>query len=97
MLAITCEKCRRRYTATDEELRVYLQEAEGKKHAQVLCPHCGKPNKIAVDRIASGLRFSQPAAETPATPTDAAPQEAAPESAPSQEGASKGGASNPAA
>ena len=51
MLAITCDKCRRRYTATDEELRVYLKEAEGKKFAQVLCPHCGKANKVAADRI----------------------------------------------
>ncbi len=61
MLAITCDKCRRRYTATDEELRVYLQQAEGKKFAQVLCPHCGKPSKIAENRIRQALRFSQPA------------------------------------
>ena len=64
MLAITCDKCRRRYTATDEELRVYLQEAEGKKFAQVLCPHCGKANKIAADRIQQALRFSGPAWQT---------------------------------
>lgn len=63
MLAISCEKCRRRYTATDEELRVYLNEAEGKKYAQVLCPHCGKPNKIAADRIHQALRFSPAPAE----------------------------------
>jgi hypothetical protein len=66
MLAISCDKCRRRYTATDEELRVYLQQAEGKKYAQVLCPHCGKPSKVAADRINQALRFSP-------TPEDQAP------------------------
>ncbi len=65
MLAITCDKCRRRYTATDEELRVYLHEAEGKKYAQVLCPHCGKASKVAADRIHQALRFS-PAPGEPA-------------------------------
>ncbi len=60
MLAIMCDKCRRRSTATDEELRVYLHEAEGKKYAQVLCPHCGKANKVAADRIQQALRFSPP-------------------------------------
>jgi hypothetical protein len=67
MLAITCDKCRRRYTATDDELRVYSQQAEGKKYAQVLCPHCGKASKVAVDRIHQGLRFSPP----PAAPEEA--------------------------
>jgi hypothetical protein len=61
MLAIACDKCRRRYTATDEELWVYLQQAEGKKYAQVLCPHCGKASKVAADRIHQALRFSPPA------------------------------------
>ncbi len=61
MLAIMCDKCRRRYTATDEELRVYLSEADGKKFAQVLCPHCGKPSKVATDRIHQALRFAPPA------------------------------------
>ena len=67
MLAIMCDKCRRRYTATDEELRVYLQQAEGKKYAQVICPHCGKPSKIAENRIHQALRFSQPAQNEAAT------------------------------
>lgn len=64
MLAITCDKCRRRYTATDEELQVYLKDAEGKKFAQVLCPHCGKPSKVAADRIQQALRFAAPPATT---------------------------------
>jgi RNase P subunit RPR2 len=58
VLAITCDKCRRRYSVTDEELRVFLQEAEGKKFALVLCPHCGKGSKVPVDRINQALRFS---------------------------------------
>lgn len=74
MLAITCDKCRRRYTATDEELRVYLHAAEGKKFAPVLCPHCGKANKVAADRINQALRFSP------------APVEAAPDEAPAPQG-----------
>lgn len=71
MLAVTCDKCRRRYTAMDEELRVYLQQAEGRKYAQVLCPHCGKPSKIAVDRIHQALRFSPAPAEEVAPPAQA--------------------------
>jgi hypothetical protein len=65
MLAITCDKCRRRYTPTDEELQVYLREADGKKFAQVLCPHCGKPTKVPSDRINQGLRFSATAENPP--------------------------------
>ena len=70
MLAIACDKCRRRYTATDDELRVFLNQAEGKKFALVLCPHCGKNSKIATDRIQQALRFSAPpaAAEEPSDP-----------------------------
>jgi hypothetical protein len=70
MLAITCDKCRRRYSATDEELRVYLNEAEGKKYAQVLCSHCGKASKVAVDRIHQALRFSAPPPEPQAPAPD---------------------------
>lgn len=65
MLALTCDKCRRRYTPTPEELQVYMAESEGKKYALVLCPHCGKGNKVAHDRIKQSLRFSPPAAEEP--------------------------------
>ena len=68
MLAIACDKCRRRYTVTDEELRVYLERADGKKYAQVLCPHCGKPSKVSGARIHQALRFSPP----PASDTQAA-------------------------
>jgi hypothetical protein len=92
MLAIACDKCRRRYTATDEELRVYLHDAEGKKYAQVLCPHCGKPSKVSLDRIHQALRFSPPPGHSPAT----AEEDAA--AAPSQEGSSPdGSADGPAA
>jgi hypothetical protein len=85
MLAIACDKCRRRYTATDEELRVYLHDAEGKKYAQVLCPHCGKPSKVSLDRIHQALRFSPPPAESAAT------AEEDPASATSHEGSSADG------
>jgi RNase P subunit RPR2 len=61
MLAMTCEKCRRRYTPTVEELQVYLAESEGRRYALVLCPHCGKGNKVGHDRINQALRFSPPA------------------------------------
>jgi hypothetical protein len=64
MLAITCDKCRRRSSVTDEELHGFLQQAEGKKFALVLCPHCGKASKIATDRVQQALRFSAPPAET---------------------------------
>ncbi len=84
MLAITCDKCRRRYTATDEELRVYLQQAEGKKYAQVLCPHCGKASKVAVDRIHQALRFSPTPAEAAASTE--APEETGPGEATAGEG-----------
>jgi hypothetical protein len=70
MLAIACDKCRRRFSATDDELRVFLQQAEGKKFALVLCPHCGKGSKVATDRIHQALRFSASPAEPeePANP-----------------------------
>ncbi len=71
MLAISCDKCHRRYTATDEELQTYFQQAEGKRYVLMLCPHCGKGNKIAIERIQQALRFAAPesgAEESPATP-----------------------------
>jgi hypothetical protein len=46
-------------------LQVYLREADGKKFAQVLCPHCGKPTKVPSDRINQGLRFSATAENPP--------------------------------
>jgi RNase P subunit RPR2 len=71
MLAISCDKCRRRFTATDEELQTYSQQAEGKRYILVLCPHCGKGSKVAVERIQQALRFAAPesgAEEPPVTP-----------------------------
>jgi RNase P subunit RPR2 len=65
MLAITCDKCRRRFTPTTEELRGYLALGQGRKYTLVTCPHCGKGNKVAAQRVEQALRFS-PAAESPA-------------------------------
>jgi hypothetical protein len=58
-----------------------LHEAEGKKYAQVLCPHCGKPSKIAADRIHQALRFSKAPEESAATSGEATSR---PASAPSE-------------
>lgn len=92
MLAITCDKCRRRFTPSDEEVQGYVQQAEGKRYALVLCPHCGKGNKVALVRLTQALSAvrrvpsaEEPASETPAAPGEqtasgehAAPQEHAP-------------------
>ncbi len=65
MIAITCEKCRRRFTPTGEEIQGFLAEAAGKKHAHVPCPFCGKANKVAPERLREAVRFAPPAdAET---------------------------------
>lgn len=58
MIAITCEKCRRRFTPTGEEIQSFLAEAAGKKHALAPCPHCGKANKVAPERLRAALRFA---------------------------------------
>lgn len=60
MLAFTCDKCRRRFTPTTEEIRTTLAASQGKKHAQLLCPHCGKANKVALERLREAVRFSPP-------------------------------------
>lgn len=60
MIAITCEKCRRRFTPTAEAIHVALAASQGKKHAQVLCPHCGKANKVSPERLREAVRFSPP-------------------------------------
>lgn len=62
MIAITCEKCRRRFMPAIEEIQTYLAASQGKKHAQVLCPHCGKANKVALERLREAVRFSPPPA-----------------------------------
>ena len=73
VIAITCEKCRRRFTPTVNDMETALSASQGKKHAQVLCPHCGKANKVAPQRLREALRFSPrpapaapPAADAPA-------------------------------
>jgi hypothetical protein len=71
MIAITCDRaaCRRRFTPTTEEIQAYLVESQGKKHAQVLCPHCGKANKVSPERLREAVRFitpPPPPAEDPA-------------------------------
>jgi hypothetical protein len=68
MVAFTCEKCRRRFTLTAEEMQGYLANSRGKKHALVLCPHCGKANKVDPQRLQQALRLS------PAVPGEAASQ-----------------------
>jgi RNase P subunit RPR2 len=64
MLAITCDKCRRRFTPTAEDLQGYLALGQGRKYTLVTCQHCGKGNKVAIQRVEQALRFS-PAAEPP--------------------------------
>ncbi len=72
MLAMTCDKCRRRFTPTTEELRGYAALGQGKKYTLVTCPHCGKGNKVAMQRVEQALRFS-PAAE-PQSATGSEPE-----------------------
>lgn len=67
MIAITCDKCRRRFTPTAEMLQAALADMHGKKHAQMLCPHCGKANKVSPERLREAVRFSPPPA-APAPP-----------------------------
>ena len=72
MIAITCDKCRRRFTPTAEEVQVYLTESHGQKHAQVPCPHCGKANKVSAERLHEAVRFAAPASPAPAEEDPAA-------------------------
>ena len=58
MIGLTCSKCGRRFTPTTEELETYLAQSEGKKHAQVLCPHCGYHNKVDIHRLQQFMRFT---------------------------------------
>jgi hypothetical protein len=64
MLAITCDKCRRRFTPTTEELQGYLALGQTRKYTLVTCPHCGKGNKVATQRVEQVLHLS-PAVEPP--------------------------------
>jgi hypothetical protein len=74
MLAITCDKCRRRFTPTAEELRGYMALGQGRKFTLVTCPHCGKGNKVAMQRVEQALRFSPPV-EAPSTSGSASDDE----------------------
>ena len=67
MIAITCEKCRRRFTPTVEEIQNDLATAQGKKHALMVCPHCGKANKVSPERLREAIRFVPPAPPEPET------------------------------
>jgi DNA-directed RNA polymerase subunit RPC12/RpoP len=75
MTAITCVKCYRRFTPTVEEIRGYLEASKGQKHALVICPHCGKSNKVSPERLREAVRFIRlvPTAETPAAATTEQP------------------------
>lgn len=55
MLAMTCDKCRRRFTPTPEEIQADLEAGQGKKHAIIICPHCGKRNKVSPERLRHAL------------------------------------------
>jgi hypothetical protein len=61
MLAITCDKCRRRFTTTTEDLQGYMVQGQGRKYTLVACPHCGKGNKVAMQRVEQSLRFTSAA------------------------------------
>jgi RNase P subunit RPR2 len=76
MLAITCDKCRRRSTLTTEEIRAALAESQGKKHAQILCPHCGKHIKVAPQRLEHALRLAPPPAAAEAVVPEAETKDA---------------------
>lgn len=77
MIAITCDKCRRRFTPAAEEIHGYLAASQGKKYAQVLCPHCGKANKVSSERLREAVRFNPPpaAAAPSATTADTDPEQ----------------------
>jgi DNA-directed RNA polymerase subunit RPC12/RpoP len=71
MIAITCAKCSRRFTPTNEEIQVVLTASQGQKHVLLQCPHCGKANKVAPERLKQAVRFA-PATVEPMTNTDGA-------------------------
>jgi DNA-directed RNA polymerase subunit RPC12/RpoP len=63
MTAITCAKCSRRFTPTSAEIQAMLAASQGQKHALAPCPHCGKANKVAPERLKQAVRFATAAAE----------------------------------
>jgi len=77
MIAITCAKCSRRFTPVAEATQAALAASQGQKHAQLICPHCGKGNKVAPERLKPAVRLNPPAAAAPpAEPAEPAPPEA---------------------
>ena len=69
MIAITCDKCRRRFTPTSDEIQVYLAESQGQKHTQVPLPALRQGQQGASERLREAVRFATPApppAEDPA-------------------------------
>ena len=74
MLGLTCSKCGRRFTPTTEEMESYLAQSEGKKHAQVLCPHCGYHNKVDIHRLQQFMRFTPAGAKPEEEPKPASEQ-----------------------
>lgn len=84
MTAITCAKCYRRFTPTADAIRAALDAHRGQKHALLLCPHCGKGNKVAAERLREALRFLPMARPTPEATTGAADTSSPPDAAPSE-------------
>jgi len=89
MQAFTCDKCGRRFTLSVEELQGYLAQSVGQKHAAIACPHCGRHNKVAIQRLQQALRFVR------RRPTPAAGQPAATAPAPAEQPASETGEEPP--
>ena len=86
MLTITCDKCRRRFALSTEQIQTNLADNAGKKHVQVMCAHCGRGNKVDPRRLRQALRFARPAAESPAA-EDPAAEDAAAEDAAAEDAA----------
>lgn len=76
MTAITCAKCARRFTPTIEAIQAALAAGQGQKHTQIICPHCGKGNKVALARLQSAVRPA-PVVASPAPTESSAPAAAA--------------------
>jgi uncharacterized Zn finger protein (UPF0148 family) len=72
MVAFTCDKCGRRFTPTIEDLQGYLTQSQGQKHGLVICPHCGRHNKVAVQRLQQALHLRPAAPAAPPAEASAA-------------------------
>jgi DNA-directed RNA polymerase subunit RPC12/RpoP len=72
MIAITCAKCSRRFTPVAEVIQAALAASQGQKHAQLICPHCGKGNKVAPERLKPAVRLNPPAPAAPPAPAEPA-------------------------